>query len=204
MGYALESEDGGLIEDIAITNTTMRDLASGPIFMRLGSRLRGPSESTKVGTIRRVSISNLVCHNAPAEFSSILSGIPDASIEDVQLANIYVETVGGGTAEQAGMQLPESESKYPEPTMFGATPCSGFYLRHLRNLDMHHIEIASVAPDARPAFSLVDVNRADFFAITAAHNQGGAFALQNVKDLRIGWSRAAADTVLASVENKRI
>ncbi|MFP5250572.1 MAG: glycoside hydrolase family 28 protein [Acidobacteriota bacterium] len=204
MGYALESEDGALIEDVTITNTTMRDLGSGPIFVRLGSRLRGPKESTKAGTIRRVSISNLVCHNAPAQFSSILSGIPEASIEDIQLANIYVETMGGGAAEQAGIQLAEAESKYPEPTMFGATPCSGFYLRHLRNLDMHHIEIASIAPDARPAFSLVDVNRADFFAITAAHDQGGAFALQSVKDLRIGWSRAAADTALGWVENKRI
>jgi polygalacturonase len=204
MGYALESEDGALIEDIAITNTTMRDLACGPIFVRLGSRLRGPKESTKTGTIRRVSISNLVCHNAPTRFSSILSGIPGASIEDVQLANIYVETAGGGTAEEAAIQLPEAESTYPEPTMFGTTPCSGFYLRHLRNLDMHHIEIANTAPDARPAFSLVDVNRADFFAITAPHDQDGAFALQRVTDMRIGWSRAAADTFLESVKSKRI
>lgn len=204
MGYALESVDGALIEDISITNTTMRDLGCGPIFLRLGARLRGPKESTKVGAIRRVSISNLVCHNAPAKYSSILSGIPAANIEDVQLANIYVETSGGGTAEQANIQLPEAESKYPEPTMFGATPSSGFYLRHLRNLDMHHVEIANTAPDARPAFSLIDVNRADLFAITAPHDHGGAFALQNVKDLRVGWSRAAADTVLPSVANKRI
>jgi polygalacturonase len=204
MGYALESEDGALIEDVSITNTTMRDLGSGPIFVRLGSRLRGPKESTKVGTIRRISMTNLVCHNAPAQFSSILSGIPGANIEDVQLANIYVQTAGGGTAEEAAIQLPESEAKYPEPTMFGTTPCSGFYLRHLRHLDMSHVEIANTAPDARPAFSLVDVNRADFFAITAPRGQDGAFDLRDVKDLRIGWSRAAADTVLASVENKHI
>ena len=49
-GYALESVDGALLEDLTITNTTMRDLVSGPVFMRLGSRLRGPKESTKVGT----------------------------------------------------------------------------------------------------------------------------------------------------------
>ena len=204
MGYALESEDGALIEDFTITNTTMRDLGSGPIFLRLGSRLRGPKESTQVGTIRRVSISNLVCHNAPARYSSILSGIPGTNIEDVQLANIYVETAGGGTAADAALELPEDQEKYPEPTMFGTTPCSGFYLRHLRNLDMNHVEIANTAPDARPSFSLVDVNRADFFAITAPRGQDGAFALRNVKDLRIGWSRAAADTVLDSVEDRRL
>jgi hypothetical protein len=40
------------------------------------------------------------------------------------------------------------------------------------------------------------VERADFFAVTAPRNAEGAFALHDVKDLRIGWSRAAADKVL--------
>ena len=75
-GYALESVDGALLEDITITNTTMRDLVSGPLFMRLGARLRGPKESTKVGTLKRILISNLECYNAPQKISSILSGIP--------------------------------------------------------------------------------------------------------------------------------
>ena len=63
-GYAIESEDGAIVEDITITNTTMRDLVAGPIFMRLGSRLRGPKESTRVGSMKRILISNLNCYNA--------------------------------------------------------------------------------------------------------------------------------------------
>ena len=47
LGYALESVDGALLEDITITNTTMRDLVSGPLFLRLGARLRGPKETTQ-------------------------------------------------------------------------------------------------------------------------------------------------------------
>ena len=66
-GYALETVDGALLEDIAITNTTMRDLVSGPLFMRLGARLRGPKETTKVGTLKRILMSNLECYNAPLE-----------------------------------------------------------------------------------------------------------------------------------------
>jgi polygalacturonase len=199
-GYALESEDGALLEDITITNTTMRDLVSGPIFMRLGSRLRGPKESTKVGTLKRILISNLDCYNAPMKVSSILSGIPGYSIEDVKLSNIYVETAGGGPADAAANAPPEFENKYPDPGMFGTTPAYGFFLRHVRNIEMSHVEVASAAPDARPAFYLTEVERADFFAITAPPQ--GAFALHGVKDLRIGWSRAAADTTLASVDNK--
>jgi hypothetical protein len=74
----------------------------------------------------------------------------------------------------------------------------------VRNLEMSHVEIANTTPDARPAFYLTDVERADFFAITAPRNADGAFALHNVKDLRIGWSRAAADTAQASIEDKTL
>jgi polygalacturonase len=203
-GYALETVDGALLEDITITNTTMRDLVSGPIFMRLGARLRGPQESTKVGTLKRILISNLACYNAPQKVSSVLSGIPGYAIEDVKLSNIYIETVGGATPDMAKIEPPELENKYPEPSMFGAMPASGFFMRHLRNLEMSHVEIANTTPDARPAFSLTDVERADFFAITAPRGTDGAFALRGVKDLRIGWSRAAADTTLSSADSKML
>jgi polygalacturonase len=203
-GLALETVDGALLEDIAITNLTMRDLASGPIFMRLGARLRGPKETTRVGTLKRVVISNLDCYNAPKRQSSILSGIPGYAIEDVKLSNIYIETAGGGTADDAKVQVPELENVYPEPDRFGPTPASGFFLRHMRNLELSHVEIANTAPDARPAFYLGSVERADFFAVTAPANAAGNFALHDVKDLRIGWSRAAADTALSSVDDKQV
>ncbi|MGA2276619.1 MAG: glycoside hydrolase family 28 protein, partial [Terracidiphilus sp.] len=121
-----------------------------------------------------------------------------------KLSNIYIETVGGATPDMAKIEPPELENKYPEPSMFGAMPASGFFMRHLRNLEMSHVEIANTTPDARPAFSLTDVERADFFAITAPRGTDGAFALRGVKDLRIGWSRAAADTTLSSADSKML
>lgn len=201
-GYALESVDGALLEDFAITNTTMRDLSSPPLFMRLGARLRGPKESTKVGTLKRIVISNLACFNAPQRQSSILTGIPGYFIEDIKLSNIYIETAGGATAEDAKVQPPELENGYPDPGRFGPMPATGFFLRHVRNVEMSHVEIANTAPDARPAFYLNDVTRADFFAISAPRGAEGAFALHDVKDLRIGWSRAAADTNLSTIGDK--
>ena len=75
-GYALESVDGALLEDFAITNTTMRDLVAPPFFMRLGARLRGPKESTKVGTLRRILVSNLTCFNAPQRQGRSLPAFP--------------------------------------------------------------------------------------------------------------------------------
>jgi hypothetical protein len=181
----------------------MRDLACGPLFLRLGRRLRGPKESTQVGTLKRILISNLECYNAPRQ-ASILTGIPGHLIEDVKLSNIYIETVGGGTPEDANASPTEQEDNYPDPERFGATPSSGFFLRHMRHLEMSHVEIANTTPDTRPSFSLTDVDRADFFAITAPRGAAAAFALHDVKDLRIGWSRAAPDTTLPTIDNKNL
>jgi polygalacturonase len=203
-GYALESVDGALVEDITISNTTLRDLASGPLFYRLGSRLRGPKESTKVGTFRRVLVNNLTCYNASARQASVLSGIPNYPLEDLKFSDIYIETAGGGTAEDAKAMPTEQEDNYPDPGRFGVTPSSGLFLRHIRNLEMSHVEIANRTADARPPFYLGDVARADLFALTGPRTADGAVMLRDVKDLRIGWSRAAADTNLSSVDAKTL
>src|SRR5256885_13641044 len=95
-GLALEAVDGALLEDITISNITMRDISNSPIFLRLGSRNRGPKESTKVGAMRRVIISDVVVYNADTKYASIISGIPGYMIEDVRLSNIRIYAKGGG------------------------------------------------------------------------------------------------------------
>ncbi len=202
-GLALESEDGALCEDIAISNITMRDIFTSPIFIRLGARLRGPKESTKVGTMQRILIDNLVSSNANSRLCSIISGVPDHAIQDIKLSNIYQQHVGGAAQDSLAIRPPEFEEKYPDPGMFGPMPSQGFYLRHIRNLEMSHIEIQSIQPDPRPSFFLEGVNRADFIAVTAP-NANPAFHLDKVTDLRILLSRAAKDTLLDTADNKDI
>ncbi|GAA3750323.1 rhamnogalacturonidase [Terriglobus aquaticus] len=196
-GYALESVDGALMEDIAITNTTMRDCVSAPIFVRLGARLRGPKESTKVGTAARILFSNIESYNSASKIASILSGVPGHAVEDVKLSDIYVHNEGGGTDADRNIAVPEKENAYPEPGMFGRIPATGFFLRHVRNVEMSHIEVRTAAPDARSPFYLQDVERADFFALNAPRANGTPlFQLQDVRDLRLGWTRGVADTNL--------
>lgn len=194
-GLALESVDGALLEDIVVSNITMRDLATCPIFMRLGARLRGPKESTQVGTVRRVLINNLVCHNSASKVSSILSGIPGFAIEDVKLLNIYIQHQGNATLDMINLAPPEYENRYPDPGMFGPMPAHGFFVRHLNNLEVSHVEIQPMQPDPRPAFYLEDVNRADFVCVSAP-TERPAFYFKKASDLRIVLSRAAKDTQL--------
>ena len=199
-GLALETVDGALLEDITVSNITMRDVISCPIFMRLGSRLRGPKgtgdQSTVVGTLRRVLISNVTSYNTAAKFGSNITGIPGYPVEDVKFSDIYVEHKGGGTADQATIQVPEKEDAYPEPGMLGVLPAHGFYFRHVNRLEMSHVEIQPKAPDARAAIYTEDVHRADFFAITAPSTPA-AFSFNKSTDLRVLLSRAAPDSTIA-------
>jgi len=193
-GLALETVDGALLEDFAVSNITMRDINTSPIFLRLGARLRGPADTTKVGTLRRVLISNLSSYNTPSHYSSILSGIPGYFIEDVKLSQIYIQHAGGAAPDSTKIQVPEYENHYPGPSMFGPTPSHGFYLRHIKNIELSHVELAPVAPDPRPSFYLTDVHRADFIAITAPSTPP-AFSINNSTDVRILLSRATPDSI---------
>jgi polygalacturonase len=202
-GIALESEDGALCEDISISNISMRGIFTAPIFIRLGARLRGPKDTTKVGTMQRILINNLVSHDAGSRLCSIISGIPDYPIQDLKIANVFQQHKGGAGQDTLAIRPPEFENKYPDPGMFGPMPSQGFYLRHIRNLEMSHVEIASVQPDPRPSFFLSGVDRADFIAVTAP-TANPAFHLDKVTDLRILVSRAAKDTQLASADDKAL
>src|SRR5579864_5547214 len=86
-GIALESVDGALLEDVTITNISMRDIVEGPIFARLGARMRGP-EGVPVGNVRRVIISNIVCSNATSPQCSSITGIPGHKVDNFKLSNI--------------------------------------------------------------------------------------------------------------------
>lgn len=150
-GLALESVDGGHLEDVVISNITMRDIVNAPIFLRLGARMRSP-QGTSIGTMKRILISNVNVFNADSQYSCIISGIPSACIEDVTLSNIHLYFKGGYTAEDGKRTPSEQEKVYPEPWMFGTIPASGFYVRHARNITFNNVNFHFATPDGRPLY----------------------------------------------------
>lgn len=148
-GLALETVDGGFLEDVTISNITMRDIVNAPIFLRLGARLRAP-EGTSPGTLRRIKISHINVFNADPAYSCIIAGIPGHPVEDVTLSHINIVSQGGGTKEQAERDLPSAPSAYPEPSMFGVTNCYGLFLRHTRNVSLDHVRFSTLTDDQRP------------------------------------------------------
>ncbi len=217
-GLALESVDGAVLEDITISNITMRDIVTAPIFLRLGARLRGPAGS-KPGVMRRVLINNIVSNTTaqsltstevgsrtesvltpwttPYQLCSVISGIPGYPIEDLKLSNIYAQSQGGAGKDAGKVNPPEKESGYPEPTMFGPTPAHGLYIRHARNVEISRVEMSLVQSDARPAIVLDDVHRMDVIGVEAPYTAGQPIvSVRSGSDLRILQSRHLDDVQL--------
>jgi polygalacturonase len=202
-GFALEEVDGGTFEDVTIDNITMRDIVNPPFFIRLGNRARGPKESTAVGVLRRLTISNVIVYNADAQYGSIISGIPGHEIEDLKLNNIQIFYKGGGTAHQAGLEPPEQETAYPEPDMFGDIPAYGFFVRHVKGLEMNNVDLRFMREDMRPAFVLNDVDGALFRFVNALHGPNiPTFSLNGVQAFST-YQSSVPDTKIASLKGKQ-
>jgi hypothetical protein len=180
----------------------MRDIVSAPIFLRLGSRMRGPA-GTPVGKLRRVSISNLIVYNADPRYGSIISGIPGHPIEDVKLRDIRIYYQGGGTREQAALEPPENEGSYPDPEMFGVIPAYGFFIRHVRGIELSDVEVSYMQEDLRPPFLLNDVASVEFNHVKAQRARNvPMFVLRNVEDFSVHQSRPLPDKQLKSVKRR--
>ena len=202
-GLALETVDGGYLEDVSITNITMRDILTAPIFIRLGARQRAP-EGTPIGGVRRVSISNVVVSGVEPKYSSIIAGLSGHDIEDVKLSNIRIHYNGGGTRADAVREIPEGEKSYPEPSMFGVTPSYGFFVRHARGITFDNVEVSSGTDDARSPFVLDDVKNIEFFRTNAQLSSGAKmFSLKNVWNFSSTQSRTIGDVKIERADQKQ-
>ena len=191
-GLALETVDGGVLEDVNVSNLIMHDLMNSPIFLRLGRRMRAPG-NTPIGRLSRVHISNVIAYDVDARYPAIVAGIPEHDIQDIALDNIRIFYRGGGGKQLADIQPPERETNYPEPSMFGEMPAYGFFIRHVQNIELNKVTISYLTPDMRPPLFVQDVTNAKFNSVTAQRAPSvSMFVLKNVSD----FTTNACDGVL--------
>lgn len=150
-GVALESVDGGSMEQIIVSNIVMSDVQT-PIFIRLGDRKR--TKNNKISSIKNILINNIIAESASKVACSV-TGISDGFVENITIKDIRMTLPGGGTKENITATVPEQREGYPENRMFGVVlPASGFYVRHVKNIRFENIEMESITPDVRPMFYL--------------------------------------------------
>jgi hypothetical protein len=204
LGLALETVDGALLEDVTVSNITMRRIFGAPIFMRIGARMRGPA-NTPIGKLHRVIVSNLVAEGVSGGQAILIAGLKDHPVEDVTLDNIRIDFDGAGTAAQAERHLPEMEHDYPEPGSFGITPSWGLYARHAKNLVVHHVILRPRSPDLRNSVYLEDVDGAQFEHVEALPSgDAKTFSLQDVSRFSTQSCAGVADSAPGSAPSARL
>lgn len=159
------------VKHIHITNLTVVVPAGKPDsgYETEGPLLKYPPGYQQQGSIQSVSPWNhsypdstavLYPHNV---FPCSLSGLPGHPLEDIVLENLRIVYEGGGDATVQYMpldslsMLTEAAAAYPEFSMFGELPAWGLYVRHVKNLQLHRIELIQQKPDYRVACIFDDV-----------------------------------------------
>lgn len=193
-GLAIQTVDGGIVEDFTVSNLTMRGIVNAPIFMRLGKRMRGP-KGVPIGSMKRILIQNVVSSGANL-LPSVLAGLTERAIEDVKLSDIHLQHVGGAPAAMARLMPPENELGYPEAPMFGDLPATGLFMRHMRNVELSNVEVATIAPDPRAGVWMQDVKGVDAFRVRTPAG-APAFSLHQVEDFRSFGAPGRADRSIA-------
>lgn len=152
-GIAIECVDGGICENVNISNISMRDVQT-PIFIRMGRRGSDCSRSR----MRGITISGVTAESE-SMMSSSITGVPGLRPENIYLSDIDITAPGGGTAEMAELVVPEAEDTYPENRKLGQIlPAGGLYLRHADNVTLSNVRFHFRSPDARPLIITEDCN----------------------------------------------
>jgi polygalacturonase len=159
-GIGITSNDGGIIDGANYRDITIKGAAS-PIYILLTARLRSGVPGVKVGAIRNVKMSNITVTDCQAGrqgpvLTSTISGRPDGQIENLTFDNVSITYPGGGNAADADIVPP-----YPKdysPRSLGPRPAAGFYIRHVKNLTFHNVQVTFEAPDQRPTIVANDVD----------------------------------------------
>ena len=139
-----------------------------------------------VGSLRRVNIDNVTIYDSDPIQAALILGIPDHPIEDVRISNVQMMVAGGAPAHQDTVTVPEQEKEYPEPGRFGPIPAYGFFIRHVKGLELDGVTVKYEKPETRPAFVLEDVDDVRFRGVRAERVPGSpVLVLHDVRDFRV-------------------
>src|SRR5258708_6147461 len=111
----------------------------------------------------------------------------------------------GAAASGLRRSTGESSRRRRSPThTIRTTPAQGFYLRHVKGIEMSGIKIECTGADARPVYALDDVTGADFRFLKMPAGATSSFALTKVRDFSVFRSKPVADVELAEADDKRL
>lgn len=179
-GITLQVVDGGLLQNVIISNVVMRNVGNA-IFLRLGDRSRMSQSQDRPGMLEDVVIGDVLAEITgfdadatydfraprrsplPNPLPSSVVGLSDAPVRNVHLHNVHLRYVGDVHDASAIIgpeecdHVPDERASYPEYDVFGELPAWGFYARHVDGLTMRDVFMDLRGSDPRPAVVLDNV-----------------------------------------------
>lgn len=152
---SLEIVDGGTMRNVNIADITITGTES-PIFIRLADRARpySPEHPVEgVGSISGVVLHDIMIDGAGPTGCSI-TGLEGHPVTDILLHDITIRQAGG--QKKIAAPADEKRAEYPESTMWGILPATGFWLNHTRDITFRNVKVHTEAPDERPAYVATD------------------------------------------------
>ncbi|WNO52403.1 rhamnogalacturonidase [Stakelama saccharophila] len=184
-GILIGIVDGGLMENVMVSDIVMRDPVNHPLFVHLSGRSRAP-QGTGIGTIRHVTFANVTVTGAKTPYACGVSGLPGHRIEDVTFSGIRVSGEGGGTDADAARVPEERPTASLEVSFLGTLPASGFYARHAERLTLRDFDVTLARPDARPAVLLDDVQGAIVDGLVSSRARQDAVTTRGSSNVAVG------------------
>ncbi len=167
-GLKIQNMEGGIMNNMLFTNLVMQNVPR-PVFMtfnRQNASWDAHGEPPPMNRMHNITFSNIMVQDTATGKNSgfIVTGMPDHPIENITFSNIQAVFPGGGTAQDAAAVPQEFtfenlKGRWPEVGgLRTSVPAYGFYLRHVKGVNLQNINISTVKPDARPAAMQMDVS----------------------------------------------
>jgi hypothetical protein len=172
---------------------------TGPISIGLGPQTRGAAQSGEdanrpsaaPGIVRNISFSGIQAtvvdpvqhpdiaiagNYRPGEFKTciVLNGV-DTFIENISFHDVHIQFPGGGTAAEAGAEVPKSAGEYFE---LGVLPAYALYARNVRDLNLSNVRFEMAKSDQRPAVVFDHVEDAFLNGLSAQGDKAAASVLR--------------------------
>ncbi|MEO6837858.1 MAG: glycosyl hydrolase family 28 protein [Ginsengibacter sp.] len=166
-GLKIQMCEGGEMKNMIFSNLIMENVPR-PVFMTFTQQNAWVDADNEVRPMKRMhdfQFNNIIVesNSGGRNCAFIITGLPGHPIENVTLSNIKATFPGGGTAADAKNILAEFtkdnlKGNWPEYSELRKTvPSFGLYVRHVKGLTLHDVELTTLQKDARPAIVLVDV-----------------------------------------------
>ena len=165
---------GGLIENLIITNVTIRDLRC-PVWMSLQGSFSGQSQDAG---IRNVHISNITAVGVgKPKVASLIQGSAERPIESILLSDITIQSVSEGTRDMVDNPVPE---RVGDPIEL--PNCSGIFCRYIKDLEMHNVRFRKHEKDERPALICQNIDNLQMYNVRSLNDSNQqAILLRDVK-----------------------